>query len=247
MIIVHSDAPTNFLVEPLNFTIAYVDFDIAGKRVGRNTTQQFSSCWPGDNKLRISIVSLIIDVAIVSIVNAAIASLPDSSQTFQELRGFLEQPYVDGGLPTSDVTSIFNNTTAAGWVKAVMKLANPTLFWVTDQGHLADTTSSTQMPMHGSHSNIPLDELLPLPAELTMDNNGEESDDDAEPISSNCNGFLGTIGGSSCLKGIFKGQLSCGRDTLKSFETELLFAFPIMSKALLLKRMWPGYVSTTRL
>jgi len=42
--------------------------------------------------------------------------------------GCLEKPNGDGGLYTCNVTTIFDNNTAAGWVKAAMKLNNPTLF-----------------------------------------------------------------------------------------------------------------------
>jgi len=37
-------------VELSSFTIAYVDADIAGKRVGENNTQLFSWHWPGDDE-----------------------------------------------------------------------------------------------------------------------------------------------------------------------------------------------------
>jgi len=74
------DASTDFLVEPFSFTIAYVDPNIAGKRVGENNTQLFSWHWPGDDKSILPIVTSIVDTTILSIVNAAIAGLPDSSQ-----------------------------------------------------------------------------------------------------------------------------------------------------------------------
>ena len=46
----HFDALTDFLVEPFNFTISYVDPDIAGNRVGETNTQQFFWHWPGDDE-----------------------------------------------------------------------------------------------------------------------------------------------------------------------------------------------------
>jgi len=39
---VHCDASTDFLVETFSFTIAFVDPDTAGKRVGENDTQLYS-------------------------------------------------------------------------------------------------------------------------------------------------------------------------------------------------------------
>jgi len=71
---------TDFLVEPFSFTIAYVDPDIGVKRVGENNTQLFSWHWPGDDESILPIVTSIVDTTILSIVNAAIASLPDSSR-----------------------------------------------------------------------------------------------------------------------------------------------------------------------
>jgi len=76
---------TDFLVEPFSFTIAYVDPDIAGKRVGKNNTQQCTWCWPGDDELILPIVTSIVDMTILSNVNAAIASLPDPSRKIQDL------------------------------------------------------------------------------------------------------------------------------------------------------------------
>jgi hypothetical protein len=38
----HCNTLTDILVEPLGFTIRYVDSDIAGNRVGENSTQLFS-------------------------------------------------------------------------------------------------------------------------------------------------------------------------------------------------------------
>jgi len=70
----------DFLVEPSSFTVTYADPDIDGKRVGVTNTQLFSWHWPGDDESIISIVTSIVDMTIVSIVNAAIAGLPDCSR-----------------------------------------------------------------------------------------------------------------------------------------------------------------------
>jgi len=53
------EAFPGFLVEPFSVTIAYVDPNIAGKRVGENNTQLFTWHWPGDNESRLPIVTSI--------------------------------------------------------------------------------------------------------------------------------------------------------------------------------------------
>jgi hypothetical protein len=183
------DASNNFLVEPFSFTIAYVDPDIAGKRVGENNTQLFSWHWPADVESILLIVTSIIDTTILSIVNAAIAGLPDPSRKIRELWGWLEEPNGDGGPYSRKVTSFFNNNTAAGWVEAAMKLSNPMLFRVVYRGQHADGTDGAQMPMGGGCSHLPLDDILPLPAEDMIDNIGEESDDDSETRCPNSRSF----------------------------------------------------------
>jgi hypothetical protein len=46
---------------PCSFTITYVDPEIAGKRVGENYTQLFSSHWPADDELIPPIVGSIVN------------------------------------------------------------------------------------------------------------------------------------------------------------------------------------------
>lgn len=75
------DPSTDLLVKPFSFTIVYVDPHIAGKRVGENNTQLFRWRWPGDDESILTIVISIVDTTNLSIVNAAIASLADPSQT----------------------------------------------------------------------------------------------------------------------------------------------------------------------
>jgi hypothetical protein len=94
--------------------------------------------------------------------------------------GCLEEPNGDGGPYARNVTTIFDNNTAAGWVKAAMKLSNPTLFCVVYRGQHADNTVGAQTPMLGGRSYLPLDDILPPPAEDMIDDIGEESDDDGE-------------------------------------------------------------------
>jgi hypothetical protein len=80
------------------------------------------------------------DTTLLSIVNAAIAVLPDSSRKIRELRGCLEKPNGDGGPHVYNVTPIFDNNAAAGWVKLAMKLNNPTIFCVVSCDEQADGT-----------------------------------------------------------------------------------------------------------
>jgi len=72
---VRCDASTDFVVEPFIFNIPYVDPDIAGKRVGENNIQQFVWHWPGDDESILPIVASIAHTTILSIVDAALASL----------------------------------------------------------------------------------------------------------------------------------------------------------------------------
>jgi len=113
-------------------------------------------------------------------VNAAIAGLPDPSRKIRELWGCLQEANGDGGPYAPNVTPIFDNNTAARSVKAGVKLSNPTLFCVVYCGQQAYGTDGAQTPMHGGRSYLPLDDILPPPAEDMIDDIGEESDDDGE-------------------------------------------------------------------
>jgi len=62
-----------------------VDPDIPGKRVGENHTQLFSWHWPADDESILPIVTSIVDIIILSIVNAAIPSLRDPRWKIREL------------------------------------------------------------------------------------------------------------------------------------------------------------------
>jgi len=157
-----------------------VDPDIAGKKVGENNTQLFSRHWPGDDESILLIVTSIVDTTILSIVNAAIAGLPDPSRKIRQLWGCLEVPNGDGGPYAHNVTQIFNNITAAGRVKAAMKLSNSTLCCVVHCGQRTDGTDGAQTLMHGGRSYLPLDDILPPPAEDMINDIGEKSDDDGE-------------------------------------------------------------------
>ena len=102
--------------------------------MGEYNTQLFSWNWPANNDSIHPIVTSIVDTIMFSIVNVGIASLPDPSQKIQELWGSQEEPNADGGLHACNVTPIFQNNTAASWVKAVMRLNNPTVFRVLYRG-----------------------------------------------------------------------------------------------------------------
>ena len=193
---VRCDLLTDFLVEPFSYTIPYVDPDCAVKMVGDNNTQLCIWDWPEDNGSILPIVTSIVDTTIVSIINTAIAGLPDPSWQIREIWGCLEEPNGDGGPYSLNVTPIFHINAAAGWVKAVMKVSNPTLFCVVYRGQPADTTAGAQIPMRGGRSNLPLDGILPPPAEDVIDNVGEKSDDDGEMHRPHPTRFLMTKTGS---------------------------------------------------
>ena len=101
----------------------------------------------------------------------------------------MEEHNRDGGLYTCDVTPIFDNNTAAEWVKAAMKLYNPTLSCIVYHGQQADSTDRAQMPIHGGRSYLPLDYIHPPPADDMIDDIGQESDDDAEMWPTNQTSF----------------------------------------------------------
>jgi hypothetical protein len=166
---VHCNTSNDFLVEPFRFTITYVDPDIPGKRVGENNTPLFSWHRPRNDECILLIVTSIVNTTILSIVNAAIAGLPDPSWKIRELWGCMEEPNGDGGPYAYYITPIFNITTAAGWVKVAMKLSNPKLCCVVYRGQQADGSDGAQTSMHGGRSYLPRDDILPPPAEDMID------------------------------------------------------------------------------
>ena len=173
----HCNASTDLLVKRFSFTIAYVDPDIAGQRVGENYSEIFSWHWPGNDEWILAILLLIIKTTIVSIVNAAIPSLQDPSHKIRELWGCREEPNGVGGLYPRNVTPIFYNNPAAGWVKVAMKLNNPKHFSIFYRGQQANCTAAAQMSMCGGCSFLPLDVIILPPAEDMINHIGDESDD----------------------------------------------------------------------
>jgi hypothetical protein len=113
-------------------------------------------------------------------MNAVMACLPDPSRKIQELWGCLEEPNGDGGPYGRNDTPIYNNNSAAGWVKGVIKWSNPTLFCVVYRGQQADGMDGAQTPMCGGCSYLPLDDIVQPPAKDMIDDIEEESDDDDE-------------------------------------------------------------------
>jgi hypothetical protein len=177
---VHCDTLTDFLIERFTFIVFFGDSDIAAKRVGETNTQLFSWHWPGNNELILPIVTSIVDRTILSIVNAAIASVPDPSQKIQEPWGCREEPNVDGGLYTRNITPIIDNNTAARWVQAAIKLNKQTLFLRHYRGQQSYGTAGAQTPMCGGPRYLPLDDILSPPAKDMIDDIREQSDDDSE-------------------------------------------------------------------
>jgi len=119
---------------------------------------------PSDAELMSRVVISPIYMPTLLIVNAAIAGLLDLTMTICKLRGCREKPNRDGHVHDRNVTPIINDNTGAGWVQAIMKFDNPMLLCVVYNGQQADGTSAAQMTMHGGQSNLPLNDILPLPA-----------------------------------------------------------------------------------
>jgi len=97
-------ASTNLLVEPLPYTMAYVDPNVAGKGVGGTNTQLFSQKWPGNDESILSGVTSIVDTMILSTVNAAIAGLPDLCRKIREVCGSQDEANADCSLYARNVT-----------------------------------------------------------------------------------------------------------------------------------------------
>jgi hypothetical protein len=70
-----------------------------------------------------------------------------------------------------------------------LKLNNPTLFCVIYRGQSADGTDGAKTPMRGGRSCLPLDNILPPPAEDMIDDIGEELDDDGVTLHPNPRSF----------------------------------------------------------
>jgi len=111
-----------FLANPCSYTITYMDPDIAVKRLCQNTTEVHSCHCPADHESWIPILTSIVDMTTFSIMNSAIARFADPRPEVCGYWRCWEKSNVHYGLHSSNVTPIFNEHTAAGWVKLVMKL-----------------------------------------------------------------------------------------------------------------------------
>jgi len=181
-----------------------------------------------------------VDTFILSILNAAIAGLRHRSRKIWKLWDCRDEPNADGGPYTHNVTPMFDNNTAARWLKAAMKLGNKTVFRVGYRSQQPDGTAGAQGPMHGGRCYLPLGDIFPPPAEDMIDDIGEESEDDGDTRFPKKSSFATTTMDFEWLEGSCRGGLSDSSDTLKSSETVLLVWLLITSKALLLKRMQLG-------
>jgi len=244
---VRSDASTNLLVMTFSFTIPCVDPNVAGMTVVENSTQQFSWHCPRDDESILPIVTATVNTTICSIVTAAITHLPDPSWNVREPSGCCKEPNGDDGMHAGNVTPIFNNNTAAGWVQATMTLGQPKLCCAVCCGQQADGTTGIQTPMGGGRSSLHLEEILPSPVEDMIDDIVEESDDYTETSRQHAKSFPIMKTGFQMFKRHFNGGWSGSNDTLNLSETVHLVSFQITSNALLLMRVWLGYTSTMTL
>jgi len=174
------DTLTDIHVDPFLFAIAYVDPNIAGKRVGETNTQLFSWQRPGDDDDILPIVTSIVIRTILWGMYAAIAGVPDFIRKIWQLAGCLEEPNEHGGPQSHNITRLFDTKAAAGLPNAAMKLYSLMHFCLVYHGQHADGTSGAQMPMCGGSSYHSLDDIFPPSAEYRIYDIGEESDDDAE-------------------------------------------------------------------
>lgn len=75
-----NDTSTDRLVRLFNSVIAYVEPDIAAKRVGENNAQLFLWHWAGDDESIHPIVTSFVERTVLSMLTASISSLPDPGQ-----------------------------------------------------------------------------------------------------------------------------------------------------------------------
>jgi hypothetical protein len=111
-------------------------------------------------------------------VNVVIACLAHPRRKICELWGCQEDTIGDGGWYTCNVSRIFNNNSAAGWIKVAIKLSNPMPFCVVYHSQQADRKAGRQILMDGGHSYHPAHGILRSPAEDMIDDIGEECNDD---------------------------------------------------------------------
>jgi len=228
-----------FFVKTFSFTIAYVDPDIAGKRVGENNTQLVSWHWTGDDESILPIVTSNVDMTILSIVNAAIAGLSAPSRTIREFWGSREDPNQDGGLYACNVTTIFDTNTAAGWVKAGDEIRQPNAFlrrlsWPTSRRYswCPDAYAwwrpvATFLWMTSSHLQLRIWSMISWRNRMMKVRRGALIEA----------AFRWRKQASKSLNVSYKRGSSDSSNPLKWSDTMLLVSLPIISEALLLMRM----------
>ena len=128
--------------------------------------------------MHLTVIS-IVDTTIWSIVNRALANLPDPFQIIGELWGCQEELIGYGGPHTHNVTPIFIYNTGARCGRPVMKLHIPTRYTIVYNGQQAGSTSGALMPIHAGHSYQSPDVIL-LPAAEDIINDIRAESNDAE-------------------------------------------------------------------
>jgi len=210
------DTSTAFLVVPSSFTISYVDPNVAAKKVDGNISLLFSWHWPGYDELRLSIVTSIIDMSIMSFMSAAIADLPECSQKCWELLDCYAEPTGDGCPYTCNDTTIIHNNTATGLAMASMRLQNPSLLCIVYWGQQGNGTSSVLTPMCAGRSYLHLEDIITPTAKNMIAKNGEESYDNAKTWHPNPKIFPKTITGFHQSERIHQWIIIRQQNTLKS-------------------------------
>jgi len=170
---VHCDTSTDFLIKQFSVTTIYANTKVTSKRVGQNNPQRIPWCWPGDGELILLIVTSIVDTSILSIMNPAIAGLPNPRWKIGELWDSWEQRNGDGSLSACHIPPICDHHTAAGWANLAMNVCNLKQCCVSCSGQQANIISGTQTPMCSGHSYHFLDDIVPPPAIKMINKIGE--------------------------------------------------------------------------
>jgi hypothetical protein len=87
---------------------------------------------------------------------------------------------------------MFNNDTAAGWVKRAMNMSNPRRFFFVYHDQHAKDTNGAQTPLCSGPSYILLDNIFRSPAEVMIDDTGEQSDEAGDTWRKNPQSFQTT-------------------------------------------------------
>jgi len=90
---------------------------------------------------------------ILSISNAVITSVPDTSQNILELLGCWEEPNGNYGSQAQNGTPTCDNNTAGRRVKEAIRLNNPMLLCIVHRSPHNDCTPGAQTSMHCGCTN----------------------------------------------------------------------------------------------